>query len=83
VRKYVSSPTTSKKLYLVRIGIYKVVYKAKNKRIRARRRIIRVLLGIAFLQVHSCTVRVIGRSQADNRYPIAHNGLNICLQDVK
>jgi hypothetical protein len=42
VRKYVSSQATSKGLYLSRIGIYKVIYKVKNKGIRVRRRILRV-----------------------------------------
>jgi hypothetical protein len=43
VRKYVSSPTTRKGVYLSRISIYKIVYRAKNKEIRVRRQIIRVL----------------------------------------
>jgi hypothetical protein len=42
VHKYVSSPTTRKGVYLSRIGIYKVVYKEKNKGIRVRRQTIRV-----------------------------------------
>jgi hypothetical protein len=42
VRKYVSSPTTSKELYLDRIGILQGSYKAKNIGIKVRRRIIRV-----------------------------------------
>jgi hypothetical protein len=37
VRKYVSSPTTRKGVYLDRTSMYKVVYKVKNRRILVRR----------------------------------------------